>query len=187
MQRRFDEVHALDLLEFALRLRSFAGLGSEAICKVLQAVDLTLLVLVGCGVLFVARYFFHEEIIVVPAVAIQPCARDLDDPADELIQEIPVVRNHHDRAGIIAEMLAKPDERFEIEMVCRLVEQQQIRLLREKPCEMRPHDPPAAEPPRRPIEVPLAKSQTGENALRFRGDRVAVVLGKLGERFVVFV
>ena len=58
--------------------------------------------------------------------------RDLHDRADELIQKFAIVRDHQDRARIISQIFLEPDERFEIEMIGRLIEQQQIRFLHEQ-------------------------------------------------------
>ena len=49
------------------------------------------------------------------------------------------------------------------------------------------HDPAAAEAACGAVEVAFAKGEAGEDALGFGGDGVAVVLGKFGEGFVVFV
>jgi len=187
IRRRLDEVHALDLLQFALRLRRLARLCTEAVHKILQPLDLALLVRVGRRVLHVARGLLGEVGVEIPAVAVQLAACDLHDVAHELVQKVAVVRNHHDRAGIAAQVFAEPHERFEVEMVRRLVEQQQIGLLREQPREVRAHDPAAAQRRRRAVHILLAERQPRENPLRLRRDRVPVILRKIADRLVVFV
>ena len=69
--------------------------------------------------------------------------RSLGDAADKLVQKLAIVRDHHDRARIMSQIILKPVQRFEIEMVRRLVEQQQVGFLREQAREMRAHDPAA--------------------------------------------
>ena len=66
--RRLDLLHPLDLLELALRLRGFAGLGAEAVGEFLQRRDLLLLVLVSGELLLFARRFLFDVVVVVAAV-----------------------------------------------------------------------------------------------------------------------
>src|SRR5216110_1870826 len=81
--RRLDFFHPLDLLQFALRLRRFAGLGPKAIGEKLERRDLLLLVLVSRELLFFARCFLLDVAVPIPAITIQPSMSDLDDRTDE--------------------------------------------------------------------------------------------------------
>ncbi len=123
-ERRFNLLHPVDLLELALRLRRFAGLGPETIGESLQVGDLPLLIFVSRHLLLLARRFFPHIIIPVPAVAVQAPMRDLDDGIDQRVQEFAVMRNHQDGAARLLEMLLKPAQRLEIEMVRRFVEEE---------------------------------------------------------------
>ena len=98
--RRLDLLHPVDLLQFALRLRSLARLRAKAIGEQLKRRDLFLLVLVSGELLLFARRFLFDVAVPVPAIPVQPLMRDLDDGTDESIQEFAVVRDHEDRAGI---------------------------------------------------------------------------------------
>ena len=170
---RFDLVHALDLLEFRLRLRGFAGLGAEPVGELLQPLDVALLVLVGRQMLFRLRRALDEIFVVVAAISQQPALTDVHDAADELVQELAVVRDEHDGAGIRFQIFLKPPQRFEVEMVGRLVEQQQVRLLHEQPGQIRPHHPAAAHRLQRTIEIPFAKRQPVQDVLRFRFELIS--------------
>ncbi len=121
IERRLDLLHPIDLLQLALRLRRLARLGPEAIGKQLERGDLLLLVLVGGELLFFARRLLFDVAVPVAAITIEPPVRDLDDRADKLIQELAIVRDHENRAGIVLQIFLEPDERLEIEMVGRLV------------------------------------------------------------------
>jgi len=68
LDRRFDFVHALNLLELGLRLRGFAGLGAEAVCKLLQLFDFLLLVFVGGQQLHIVGFALDEIIVVITPV-----------------------------------------------------------------------------------------------------------------------
>src|SRR3954470_8532953 len=94
--------------------------------------------------------------------------RDLDNRADELVQELAIVRDHEDRAVVALQIFLKPNERLEIEMVSWLIEQQEIRLHYEQSREMGAHHPAAAQRLRRPLEITLAKRQPMQDALRLR-------------------
>src|SRR6266513_1064667 len=66
--RRRDFFHSIDLLQLALRLRRFAGLGPEAIGEELKRRDFFLLILVSRELLFFARRFLFD--VAVPVAAI---------------------------------------------------------------------------------------------------------------------
>ena len=150
---RLDLVHALDLLELALGLGGLGVLGAEAVDELHQAADFALLVFVGGQLLLLVGLALFEILVVVAAVADQPALADLDDAADKLVQELAVVRDDENRAGVALQILLEPEQRLEVEMVGRLVEQQQVRLLRQQPGQVRPHHPAAAHLARGPVEI----------------------------------
>ena len=111
---------------------------------------------------------------------------DFDDPSAEDVEKFPVVRNCQNRARISQQVVLKPSERFEIEVVRRLIEKKQIRLLDQKPREMRAHNPSAAQLLHRPLKILFPKSQPRQNPLRCRL-RAAISLfprGKFHDRAV---
>ena len=57
----------------------------------------------------------------------------LQNPTCYIIQKITIVSNHNDCTVIILKMLFKPRNRFGIQMISRLVKQQQIRFLQQQP------------------------------------------------------
>ena len=120
--------HALDLLQLALRLGGFARLGAEAIGKFLELLNLGLLIFVSGELdLLPLRFLLHVG-IVVAAVAMHLRVANLKDIVDQLVQERAIVRDHQDRAGIIHQVILKPAERFEIEVIGRLIEHEEIGL-----------------------------------------------------------
>ena len=54
-------------------------------------------------------------------------AVELEDPAGDVVEEVAVVGDRHDRAGVVLEELLEPVDALGVEVVRRLVEQQQIR------------------------------------------------------------
>src|ERR1051326_5963089 len=73
------------------------------------------------------------------------------------------MRNHENRARITLQVFLKPKQRFQIEMIRRFVEQQQIRLLRQQSPKMCAHNQSAAHFARWPVEIFYTKTQTGED------------------------
>ena len=56
---------------------------------------------------------------------------DLDDAVAALVQEVPVMRDGHNRARIGFQVIAQPAHRVQVQVVGRLVEQQDIGLLQD--------------------------------------------------------
>src|SRR5207253_10917835 len=63
--------------------------------------------------------------------------RNLVNLRDDLVHELPVVRDQQHRAGIILEIILQPRQREQIEMVRRFVEQEKVRFHHEQPRETR--------------------------------------------------
>ena len=72
---------------------------------------------------------------VVALVGNAAAAVELEDPAGDVVEEVAVVGDDQDRAGIVAQMAFEPRHGFRIEMVGRLVEQQQVRLVEQQPAQ----------------------------------------------------
>ncbi len=65
-------------------------------------------------------------------------AVELEDPAGHVIQEVPVVRDGDDRARVLLQMLLEPLHALGVQVVRRLVEQQQVRLGQQQPAQRHP-------------------------------------------------
>ena len=55
-------------------------------------------------------------------------AVELEDPAGHVVQEVPVVRDRHHSARVLLQVLLKPLHALRVQVVGRLVEQEQIGL-----------------------------------------------------------
>ena len=53
------------------------------------------------------------------------------------------MRDHEDRSGVIFQVILKPEQRHQVEVVCRLVEHQQVGLDNEEASEVCSHNPTA--------------------------------------------
>ena len=59
-------------------------------------------------------------------------AIELEDPVHHIVQEVAVMGDEDDVAGIIDQMLFQPGDAFGVEMVGRLIEQQDVRLFQQQ-------------------------------------------------------
>src|SRR6185436_15185776 len=109
------------LTSFRRRANPFLLAGERALMRGLLAT-----------LLLEALLLLDKPCRIVALVGNALAAIEFEDPAGDVVEKIAVVGDDQDRAGIIAQMAFKPMHRFSIEMVRRLVEQQQIRLIEQK-------------------------------------------------------
>ena len=83
-----------------------------------------------------------EILCVVPAVIRRVGVADVEDPGHDAVEKIPVVGYHDDRALVRLEVLVEPAEHSEVEVVGRLVEQQDVRLAEQQAREGEPRTLP---------------------------------------------
>ena len=177
-----DGLEALDLFLLRLRARGHRGLGAEAIDEFLEVRDLALLVLEKRGLLRFPGLFLLEEIIVVAVVVVERAGAQLEHAGAEGVEERAIVRDDDEAAGIAGEVFLEPQQRLEIEMVRRLVEQQERGLGDEQAREVRAHHPTAGESLRELVGVAFLEAEAGEDFLGPRLERVVdveVVLSRL--------
>ncbi len=79
----------------------------------------------------------HQPGRIVALVGNALAAIELEDPAGDVVEEVAVVGDDQDRARIVAQMAFEPGHRLGVEMVGRLVEQQQLGLRRAAACTAR--------------------------------------------------
>ena len=151
----------------------FGVFGAEAVDEFHQPPDFAFLIFVGGEQLLFVRFALDEVIVVIAAIADELALADFDDAADELVEKFAVVRDDEDRAGIGFQIILEPEQRFEVEMVGRLVEQQQVGLLRQQARQMGAHDPAAAHFAGRAVEIFFAETQSGEDLFRFGFEPIA--------------
>ena len=97
----------------------------------LQALALGHLVFMLGHALLIAALAFFGIVRVRPGVKFTGGVVDLDDAVTALIQKIAVMRDGHDRARIGLQVIAQPAHCVQVQVVGRLVEQQDIGLLQD--------------------------------------------------------
>jgi hypothetical protein len=123
-----------------------AGLGLEAVDELLQVLALDLFLLEGD--LLQAQ--------VLGALRSKPCTHrcrawralvQVQRVGAHAVQELAVVRDHQQRAGVLEQPLLKPQHRVQVEVVGGLIEQQQVRRRHQRPGDVEAHAPAAGELP----------------------------------------
>ena len=74
-----------------------------------------------------------RRVVAFPGNAV--AAIELENPAGDVVEEVPVVRDGDDRARVVLQKALEPGDRFGVEVVGRLVEQQQIGRLQQQPAQ----------------------------------------------------
>jgi hypothetical protein len=120
-----------------------------------------------------------QVVAVVADVVGERAQRQIGDAGHDRIQEKPIVRDEDHRVGIRVQILFQPVARFEIEMVGRLVEQQQIGLAEEQLRQRDAHLPSTGEPLRRPLEIGRFEAEPAEHRRGPQFDAVAVAQAEL--------
>ena len=128
--RHLDRHHLLEHLDPALHLRRLGRLVAEPIDEHLDARDLFVLLALGLAQRLDALVVLDEVAAVVAVVVGQRAQRQIGDARDDGVEEEAIVRDEDHRVRVGVQILLEPVARLEIEMVGRLVEQQQVRLRR---------------------------------------------------------
>ena len=99
------------------------------------------------------------------------------------VQNMAVMADQQKGAGVTAQMIFKPHRRFEIEMVGRLVEEEEIRLGEQSGRQGDTHAPAAGEILSRFVLRRLANSETSQNRRRARRRRLSANIVQAGLDF----
>ena len=122
----------------------------------------------------------YLEARVVAGIEGQALVRHMEDAVRHGIEQGAVMAHHHERPGIAPEMGFQPCGRLEVEMVGRLVEQQQVGLDEEPGGERDPHAPTAGEAGERRLLHRLVDAEAGEQPRRARRRRMRADLREPG-------
>ena len=87
-----------------------------------------MLVIISGELLCFAIHFLSEIIVVVAVVAVQVSIGDFDDAVADAVEEFTVVRDGQNCARVVAQLILKPAQCLEVQVIGRLIEHQQIRL-----------------------------------------------------------
>ena len=133
----------LQHLDAGLRLTGFRGLGLEAVDEGLQPLALVGLPLGVLGVEHFARGALLFERGVGSLVERQLAAIEVQDLVDRGVEQVAVMADDDHGARIVRQMVFEPQRALEIEIVGRLVQQQQIGRGEQRRGERHAHAPAA--------------------------------------------
>ena len=128
--RNLDRHHFLEQLDAALHLRRFRRLIAEAVDEHLDARDFLVLFALRLTEPLEHRVAQLDVLAVVADVVGQLPEMDVGDPRHDRVEEVAIVRDENHRVRVGAQVFLEPVARLEIEMVRRLVQQQEVRPAR---------------------------------------------------------
>ena len=119
---------------------------------------------------------------VVAGVRRELAAVDLDDLRDEAVQKLAIVGRHHERAFELAKEPLEPDDRLDVEVVGRLVEEERVGLHEQDARERDAHLPAAGELADVALDHLVAKAEPRQDLARPRLEGVSAELVEAGLR-----
>ena len=143
--QRGHRLHPLQHFHAGLRLARLGGLGLEAIDEGLQPLAFVGLALGVLGVQHFAGGALFLERGIGALVERQLAAIEMQDLVDGGIEQVAVMADHDDGARVVRQMVFQPQRAFEVEVVGRFVEQQQVRRREQRRGERHAHAPAAGE------------------------------------------
>ncbi len=174
-----DLLQLLQCLEPALDLLRLRGLVAEAVDELLDVGDLPGLARsrgLGHSNALLAE---HDELGETAHVLGGGAAGHLDHPLCDVVDEIAVVGNEEQRSRPGRELLLEPQHRVDVEVVGRLVEHQDVRLLEQEPGQRCPHLPAAGHLGQRAIHVGRREPEASQNSAGLWFEVIATELFEL--------
>ncbi len=143
--RDLDAVDLVEELDPALDLLRLRGRVAEAVDEGLGLLDLLALPAVRLAQPLHPGGVLDEVARVVPVVVGEGLEAHLGDALDRRVEEVAVVGDEDDRAGVVGQVLLEPVARRKVEVVRGLVHQEQVRAGEEQLREGDAHLPAARE------------------------------------------
>ena len=100
---------------------------------------------------------------------------------DGAVEHFAVMADHDDGVGIFLDIAFEPRRAFQIEIVCRLIQQQHIRLTDQHARNRRAHPPPAGELFRRAVKIIGLEPKSRQNN---RGARIGIPRIHIGQALI---
>ena len=120
---------------------------------------------------------------VVAGIALQLPVVDVHDHVHHAVEEIAVVRDDEQRAGIALQPVFQPDDGVQIEVVGRFVQQQQVGRAHQRLRQVQPHAPAAGKAGDRLLHLLQREAQAGQQLLGARAHGIGVGVGQRGVDF----
>lgn len=105
------------------------------------------------------------EIRVVAGVALEFALIDMHDDVDDAVEEVPIMRDDDQGAGVTLEPVFQPDDGVQIQMVGRFIEQQEVGRAHQRLCQVEAHTPATGEAGDRLIHLRHGEAQAEQQLL----------------------
>ena len=163
-----DRLHLRQHFQARLRLAGLGGLGAEPVHEILQmaAVVVLLLLVLELDRLQFAALLVEAGVIALPQRQFR--AVEMQDVVADGIEQVAVMADDEDRGGIGLEVFDQPERAFEIEIIGRLVEQQQVGGRKEHGGERHTHPPAAGKFGQRALLRGVVEAQPRQDGARAR-------------------
>ena len=172
--RNLDRDDLLEHLDPALDLRRLGRLIAEPVDEGLHPRDLVVLIALLLAQPFHPRLALAEVVAVVAGVVGERAQPDLGDPRHDRVEEEAIVRDEDHGVRIVREVFLQPVARVEVEVVRRLVEQQQAGATEQQLGERDAHLPAAGERLARLVRVRRGEAQPAQHGRDLQVDAVAL-------------
>ena len=143
--RHLDGHDLVEQLDPALHLRGLGRLIAEAIDEHLDARDLVVLLFLGRAQPLEPRVAFDQVVAVVAVVVGDRAQVQVGDLGDDGVEEEAIVADENDRVRVLAQIALQPVAGVEVQVIGRLVEQQQPRAPQQQLGQRDAHLPAAGE------------------------------------------
>ena len=160
-----DQLELLKHTHTALHLVGLGVRALEALDEVGRLGDELLLLLVGLHLLLAALGTQALVLGVVHLIVVEAAHRDLEGTRGDVVDEGAVVADDDDCLPRLDEEVFKPLDRLNVEVVRRLVEEEDVGLLQEELCQLDTHTPAPTELARLSREVASLEAKTKERQL----------------------
>ena len=120
------------------------------------------------------------EVVVAAGVEVELAFADVQDGVDRVVQQLAVVADDQGGVRIFLQPRLEPQRAFQVEVVGRLVEQQQVGLGEQRRGQRHAHAPAAGELRHRPRQVVGGEAEAGEDFGGARRRAVGVDLDQAG-------
>ena len=183
----FHRLHLLQHLDAALHLFALGGFVAEPLYKGLYLCHLSLLGRKLCHLRRPPLLHLHHILRIGAFIVIYTPCGNLDSSPCNVVQEGAVMRHQHHCPRIASQEILQPLYRLYIQVVGRLVQQQEIGLAQQQFGQLHTHLPSPAEFRHRPLKVVMLESQPQQHLLTSLPPAVGPQHRHLLRHFVVAV
>ena len=162
------QLHLLERFHAALHLIGLGGLIPELLNERLCLGNFLLLVLVRPQLLLPAFIAENHILVVFHFIVVDVSAGDLNGAVGHIIYKSTVVADKNDGVSPLGYELLEPLDRTDVEVVGRLVEQQEVRFLKQEFRQLNSHSPSSRELACRSVEVLFSESKSDECPFQLR-------------------